>query len=337
MKENKNTPVSAPPKPEVAPVTSTELAVTSHALTPLANSAPNLFMECYSEKLEIVGFELPNQREIRKIAAELPAEYKKQIELLLSRTMGDDAGGYGGSSGGANYVELRLFHGTGNDANRPEDTIPGQFYLSSMEGVGKTFEGTPLVWWEGCTMWPSKEDTVRVPLCHSMDQRVGSSFGMCNQCPNIQWHNNQPGPCGKDVVMFMLSKNLTDIVMVRFAKTSTKAGEKLIAIAKRNPPAYSKWYNVTSKVTVHKTDPNKRWFLFDAVPQTGEQAIVPEALHPLLKALKLSIEAAIILPQMANIYRQAEQALAPEGESAALPASAEGEQSLGQWGGSENV
>lgn len=323
-------PVEAPPAAAIVAAPPQQ----HHALTAVMESAPSMFVSRYRERLIDVGTRLPSQQQVMDLLQKVPDQYRTALESVLQKTMGQKEGLYS-EEAVVNFPELRLYQGTGNDPNRPDEMIPGQFYLTSKETVGKSFEGTLLATWTGSTMWPSKDENARVPICHSMNRVVGSTFGECDKCPNKPWRNGQQTQCGHDVVAFMLAKNLKDIVLVRFAKTSEKTGKQLLSFAGRSEKLYSRWYNITSKAETHKKDPNKRWFLFEISPQEGPQSEVPKEIWDFCNAARLSIEATYILPSMAQIYRQAEAALAPSTEE---PVTVTGtSDDLGKWSGSENV
>jgi len=340
MSKNKEVSVT-PPAPEtqsqaqeIVPAAVTVIAtVPVHALTSLQETSAPLFVSRYRSKLEKTGQELPSIEAIQGMLAKLPAAYSTALGKILKKTMGPKDGIIMEDSV-VKFPELRLFQGTGTDPNRPENTIPGQLYLNTKESVGKTFEGTLLGAWAGSTMWPGEGESARVPVCHSMDQKVGSTFGECAKCPNMPFRNGQRTLCGKDVVAFMLSKDLKDIVLVRFAKTSEAAGKQLLAYANRSDELYARWYTLSAKPQNSK-DNTKRWFVYEVTPQEGENSTVPQELWEFCNALCLSIMASIILPSMAQIYKQAEEAMAPAAADEAPAAS--GSSSLGQWGGEENV
>lgn len=340
MSKNKENQTPAAPETqtpvtqEIVQAAPTVIAtVPVHALTSLQATSAELFVARYRETLEKTGKTLPSVEAIQAMLTKMPEKYSGALAKILKKTMGPKDGIIMNDSV-VKFPELRLFQGTGTDPNRPENTIPGQFYLNTKEGVGKAFEGTLLGAWTGSTMWPGKDESARVPICHSMDQKVGSTFGECVKCPNKPFRNGQPTQCGNDVVAFMLSKDLKDIVLVRFAKTSEAAGKQLLAYANRSDELYSRWYTLTAKARNSK-DNTKRWFVFEVTPQEGEDSMVPQELWEFCDALRLSIMASIILPSMAQIYKQAEEAMAPAAadESPAIG----GSSSLGQWGGEENV
>lgn len=275
------------------------------ALVSILSDGNPLFMERYGKVVERVSTEIPTPMDFMKILDALPEEYADAINEIITRTSSQKRGVYT-SNERPDMPELRIYHGTGNDMNRPENQRPGEFYLTTKENVGKEFHGTVLLVYEGNTMWPPNDATGSrgMPQCISMDRRVGSSYGDCKVCPNRPWKDGKINSCGNDVVAVMLTKNLKDIVLVRFQKTSEAAGRMLLKYSKRGTIGpWARWYKIV--LEEEKRDRN-RWFKMRVEPS---EEYVPEALHPFCGAMCTVLEAKQFLPSLANVYRQAQEVL----------------------------
>lgn len=273
------------------------------ALAPLTENN-DVFAATYKEQLARVSVEIPTKMELQKIMDELPEEYEALFEIVR-KTMGSKRGVYSQESSPL-FPELRVYQGTGNDPNRPEEMVPGQYYLTSKETVGKTFEGTILAIWSGRTMWGDANagESTKMPICQSMDRKRGSAYGDCSVCPHRPWKDGKLQRCGNDVVAFMLSADLKDIVLVRFMKTSEPAGKQLLKFVRRSMEPWSRWYKLSTAVKVNPNDSTKRWYLMNVEPSEGDDSLVPEEIYPFCEAMCTSLEATYILPNMASIYRQ---------------------------------
>lgn len=263
-----------------------------------------LFLERYQKSIDRVAEELPSATEFQQIIDEIPDEFVEDLTSIIQKTMGTRKGIYGDSDR-PEFPELRIYHGTGSDPNRPDKQVPGEYYLTTKETVGDVFQGCVLALWEGRTMWGDAEagETTKMPICQSMDRRIGSTCGECEECPHKPWRDGQQQRCSDDVVAFMLAKDMKEIVLVRFQKTSEPAGKQLRRFVKRSMVPWSKWFNLTLTQRTSKQDSNRRWFVMEVEPASGDDALVPEGIHKFCDAMCTTLEATYILPNMAHIYR----------------------------------
>lgn len=287
------------------------------ALTPTTSSSPlaltlqgspPLFFETYQKTIDRVIEEIPTPAKLQGIIDDLPEDIVDNIAEIIKKVSGSKKGVYTDDTR-PDFPELRLFHGTGNDPNRPQNMIPGHFYLTSKENCGDSFIGTVLAIFEGRTMWPDNEsgDEQRMPICQSMDRKIGSTYGDCNTCPHKPWSDGKKQQCGDDVVAFMLVKDLNEIVKVRFSKTSEGAGKRLVRFVKRSVMPWSRWYKITSDERISKNNKNIRWYIMEVSPVNDES--VPEAIGPFCDAMCSLLEATAILPNIADVYRRAQEVL----------------------------
>ena len=276
----------------------------------LAENNTPLFLATYGDQVASVMSDTPSKSRINQIIDALPDEYADALASLIRRNMGKRKGMYTDNDR-PELPELRIFHGTGNDPNRPENIIPGHYYLTSRENVGKEFIGTLLTVYKGRTMWGDRDagENTRMPVCHSMDRKVGTSFGLCDVCPNRPWKDGKMQRCSDDVIAYMLTKDLKEIVLVRFAKTSEAAGRQLIKFARRTEDNWSKWYSITAEAVVNQNDKTQRYFVMKAAPVEGDGAYVDESLTDFCDMMCTVLEGNVILPGMANVYRQAKNLL----------------------------
>lgn len=285
------------------------------ALLPLGDTPPE-FEERYSAIVERVSAELPSPTAFQKIIDALPEEYIDSLMGIIRKTMSTRKGIYGDSDQ-SDFPELKAYQGTGNDPNRPDKQIPGEYYLTTKESVGEQFEGTVIALWSGRTMWGSAdlgEDTSK-PLCTSMDRIVGNLCGKCEDCPHRPWRDGNLQRCSDNVVAFMLAKDMKEIVMVRFAKTSEPAGKQLTKFVKRSYYPWSRWYSLTLDQRVSQQDSSRRWYVMQVAPSNAEP--VPEEIHDFCDAMCSTLEATYILPSLAAIYRSAKDATVEETDAGA--------------------
>lgn len=293
---------AAPPPQAIVPA-----PVFGNALAVSLGDNNELFMSRYSKELQSVSQEMPNPEALQRIIDGLPEEFVDKISGILRKATGHKKGIYS-QDDRPDLPELRIYHGTGNDPNRPENQIPGEYYLTTKENLGKQFIGTVLLVYTGRTMWGSSEsgEQTRMPICSSMDRKIGTTYGECETCPHRPWKDGKQQGCSNDVVAYMLAKNLQDIIIVRFAKTSEPTGRQLTKFVKRSINVWSRWYKIMAESRTSPQDRNRRWFVMTVEPVEGEY--VPAALTPFCDAMCTILEASAILPSIAQQYRQAKQA-----------------------------
>lgn len=289
------------------------------ALLKLLGENNDLFMRQYGEKIIRIDNENFDEDKIWKIIWALPDEMQDPLSDIMQR-MNTERKGILSSNSQPEFLELRLFQGTGADPNRPETAIPGQFYLSSKENVGAVFSGTVLTIWEGSTMWGDREgdSAVRMPVCTSMDRKRGSRYGECASCPYRPWKDNRPNDCNNDVMAFMLSKDLKDIVLVRFQRTSEPAGRQLMKLIKRSKVPWQRWFNITSEKRTSSQDKSRRWYVMQVQVAEGDDKIVNPELHPFCDAMCTSAERDFLYSGIARIYRQAQRVMDDEDDGPAM-------------------
>ena len=260
------------------------------------------FLSLYGSAVERVSVELPTPAAFQEIIDGLPEGYIDDLMGIIQKTMGARKGVYGDSDR-PDFPELRIYHGVGNDPNRPDKQIPGEYYLTTKETVGEKFEGAVLAMWGGRTMWGDAEagESTSMPTCQSMDRKMGSTCGTCETCPHLPWRDGQHQRCADDVVAFMLSRDMKEIVLVRFQKTSEPAGRQLKKFVKRSMQPWSKWFQITSESRTSKQDSNRRWYVMKVEP--AKEPTVPAEIHDFCDAMCTSLEATYILPNIASIYR----------------------------------
>jgi hypothetical protein len=115
---------------------------------------------------------------------------------------------------------------------------------------------------------------------------------------------------------FMLMKNLKDIVLVRFQRTSEPAGRQLMKFVRRGRMPWLRWFSITSEQRTSQTDKSRRWFVMQVQPVEGEK--VPKELHDFCDAMCVLAERDYIYSGIARIYRQADRVM-QDAEDEGLP------------------
>lgn len=281
-----------------APVTPS-IEIASPTLKNLVGRTTPEFAVKYASRLRVVT--RPSQRDMLQIVSDLPEEYREGAINLLRKLNPDRPGLYLADMR-PQLTELRVFQGTGNDPNRPDNCRVGELYLTSKQNVGPSFTGVVLALWQGRTMWPSADDARSAPLCTSMDRVVGSQYGRCETCPQRPWRDGEKTSCNDDVVAFMVPKDLSDILLVRFSRTSESSGRQLAKFAAKDLVPWQRYYQLTTKERSGAGNSKTRWFILRTEPT---ETMSPPALTEFYGALCNMAEHDFILPGLARIYNDA--------------------------------
>jgi hypothetical protein len=243
----------------------------------------------------------PSPKDMISLVGTLSADIQTKVLKLIQKANPKKQGAHG-SKTGFTPTAIRLYQGTGNDAMRPVDMIPGQMYAADSTIIGKEFIGVPVMYFEGRIMWPKKDpaggDTVSAPLCHSFDRKTGSKYGVCAKCPNEAWGQG----CSEEVTIYFVDQNITALYEMKFSKTSQGAGKAIVNAVSKATNLWDRWISVTMEVRV---DGSKKWWVFKAAPvadaKNPANNETPKELHPLFDAFSRVITHDIFFTGIADV------------------------------------
>lgn len=328
------------PNPEQTEVKPMSDAPTENAAIEKSHSAPLVvsllqnyahipeFVERYGKQLVRIEKENVTAELVDETLWKLPEEIQDKLFALVSK-MNPQKKGVVAAGSVTEFLEARVNQGTGNDPNRPEDSIPGHFYLSSSEKMGKEFLATPILLWEGCQKWEKRDANdpkPAIPECTSHDRIVGDKYGHCEKCLYLPWRDNKPNECSNTVSAILLTKDPMNIVMMRFQRTSTPGGTQLVKLARRGSVPWARWYKFATEKQ-EKVD--KRWYTITATPV--DEKVEPN-LQKFCDLMCTVAERDYLYPKLARNYAQEPEPALPSGTTG--PVSTEmSESDLGSFGG----
>lgn len=301
--EKETTEMSDKQQPtEIVKAQTTALAanIPSPVLLDLAQQVKHpRFLEKFRSSLERV--KRPTLNELVSIVNNIPDEFQDQVATLMKK-MDPNRPGLYLADNRPQLTELRLYQGSGNDPNRPDNCRVGHFYLTTKQNVGEKFVGTVLALWQGRTMWPGADDARSAPLCTSMDREVGSKYGTCATCPQRPWRDGEKTNCNDDVVAFMLPQDMDDIILVRFSRTSEAAGRQLAKFASKDLVPWQRFFQITASERQGSGGSKIKWHVMKVEPMDDK---VPSELMEFCGALCAMAEHDFILPGLGRIYNDA--------------------------------
>jgi hypothetical protein len=295
----------APPEAAIEKAQSPSTEITSY-FGKLADGNDK-FITQYKDRIQMAEKDMPSPRQLQEIIDKLPEDLAENINGIFERLSPVRKGIYAADAR-LDMTELRLFQGTGTDASRPANCIPGQFYTTSKDNIGPVFEGIVVLIWQGRTMWGDKDDNNRVPVCQSMDRKMGSNYAECESCPHQPWRDGQKQQCSDDAGAFMLTKDLKELMLVRFSRTSEPAGRQLMKLVRKTRLPWMKTYKITTEEKKNEKD-RYRWF--ELRTEVGEYT--DEKLYDLCNALSSITDHDFILPNLAFTYKRAARIMSEVG------------------------
>jgi hypothetical protein len=159
---------------------------------------------------------------------------------------------------------------TTQSAAKPESAKQGAMYTTAGALLDSSFQFIPLHFNLEHIMFKQGE---KAPECFSPDAKLGQPYGVCQKCPHLPFGQQNGGrgeqkktDCQNQIVVAMLSYDLTQIYLCQFGKTSRGAGSALMSLAKVHPFAWKQSYLLS---TEKKTGDLGVYFIYKIEP-TGK-------------------------------------------------------------------
>ena len=172
------------------------------------------------------------------------------------------------SSENLRFPVLKLKQNTTNDPNCPTESKAGDLYLPG-DLIEQPVEALVLMIWTSRVLW--EDPSSSTIECSSFDNKYGVAKGiLCKDCDLAGWGKDATGKavppeCTETINAVMLTKDLENIFLVRFSKTSFRAGKILMRAAGSNPRG------VFALTTTSKTSGRNTYYVLEIRP-TGKRA-----------------------------------------------------------------
>lgn len=134
---------------------------------------------------------------------------------------------------------------------RPESAKAGDMFTTSGNLVDRPFGIIPLWFHEENVAFPKG---AKVPECSAPDAKLGSPYGLCKACRHLPFGkqnggrgDQKPTMCQNQIVVTVLSADLSQVYSIQFAKTSRGAGAALISLAKPQPFPWKQSYLLSTE------------------------------------------------------------------------------------------
>lgn len=325
------TGVVAPAAPAVSP---SEMVVapkepTRETMVHLSKNLPHL-----KERLNKVI--RPSFDELNGAINAISDENKRNNLKELLAKLTEEPEGMHTNNRGLRLPELRIYQGTGDDANKPETTPTGGIYGTDgavltvpaafasqwkAQGVGTEMRFLLICMIDARTFWPPRDEPnfsiegvevkKNVPICRSLDRNVGNKFGDCASCSYRPFKDGQPSKvsCRDEAHAYVITEDFKHIYRLLISSTSMKTAATPIKKKVQNwPKPWSYYFNLTAKA---ENKDMKKWFVFSptvAVDENSPQGInTPIEIQKVMSLLCRQIDCDIYYPQLSEIYGSASE------------------------------
>lgn len=236
----------------------------------------------------------------------LPAEYQKLVVELVNQASSEKPGmeevAYGWK-----IPLVTINQPTTTASARPDTAKLGDIYTSEGKVLERPFPFLVFSLFQENVNFP--EQNSRVPSCVAPDAQLGNTYGKCIECPYLPFGLQSAAEqkitsCQNQITAVVATADMSKVYMIRFAKTSRKAGSALQSLA----GASNRMWNNSFLLSTEKGSGAQAYYIFKVEP-TGK----PNNEHVQL-----------IAQSLCNLYRaERDRALADHYRAAAAaPATA---------------
>lgn len=240
-----------------------------------------------------------------------------------------------------NLPDIRIFHGTGTDEQRPAACPQGGIYTTDgrilavpkenvetlnynprYKGVGTAFAAFVIGVHEAGTFWPPRnapppegvEVRNNVPICRTMDRQRGDYFGDCKTCTYQPFKDGKANKdaCRSEDHLYVVLADFSGIYRLVVSSTSVKPGSRAV---KTKSKSWSSYYEHAFDFDARaNSQGTNRWYELNAnVSNTPDPE--PEKVT-LLNALARQIDFQIYYPTLHRIYTTEPKMSAAKGNAA---------------------
>lgn len=319
---------------EVVPATETGITVTGGEAVTEAPSelvATSALLKKYQAALPAHAQYLsqvtpPNRDELSEAIEVLPSANKAAMVEAFSR-MNPVKVGQHTAKRDFSLPDIRIYHGTGTDEQRPGDCPTGGIYstdgrvlaapkeaLANLRfnpkhtNLKEVLSGYVIGVHEAATFWPPRnapppegvEVRNNMPICRSIDRERGDYFGSCKSCVYLAFKDGKPNKdaCRNEDHVYVVLADFSGVYRIVVSGTSVKPGSRAV---KTKSKSWSSYYAHAFDFDARaETQGTNRWFelnanVSSAPDPTPEQTAV-------LNILARQIDFQIYYPTLYRIY-----------------------------------
>ena len=213
-----------------------------------------------------VASEIPTLADID----DLPEEALARVNSLFQSMTSNPAGFEGGVKWQPEKLKIR--HPVSSDPMMPQDAEFGDLYANGRvlwgEKEGGRSEPLEFVL---CYAWQSRarfQPGDNRPDCTSADS-TWNDFGTlkCDNCPDLPFRNGKPTNCQNTLNMVILPVDLSGVYIVRFSKSSHKAGRNIRRMLGGCKNTFDRRFGL---FTEQMSNGKKKWYVYKTIASEGD-------------------------------------------------------------------
>jgi len=223
--------------------------------------------------------------------------------------------------------DIRVFHGTGPDEQRPADCPTGGIYSNDgrvlaapkealanlrfnpkYKDLKEVLSGYVIGVHEAATFWPPRNGpppegvVIRngSPICRSIDRERGDYFGSCKACAYVAFKDGKLNrdACSNEDHVYVVLADFSGVYRIVFKGTSMKPGSRAIKTKSKSWPAY--YAHAFDLDARPETQGTNRWFELNANVSSAPDP-TPEQTE-VLNILARQIDFQIYYPALYRTY-----------------------------------
>lgn len=199
------------------------------------------------DPLELDAYVAARMDSLRELSIDstLPADIQKAVMVLVD-SAGQVKPGMEEVTTRWRIPRIQIAQATSTTAAKPDSAKNGDLFTTAGKVLEKPFPFIPFHFSQENIMFPMG---AKAPSCQAPDAKLGSPFGECQKCPHLPFGMQNGGKgdqkkteCQNQIVVVALSRDLTQVYMIQFSKTSRGAGSALQSLAGQMPVPWQQSY-----------------------------------------------------------------------------------------------
>ena len=227
------------------------------------NAAPVDFKKLGLPETDVTALELA--------VKPLPPEHVQKIARLVG-VMNPNKKGFEEIDVPWSPPVVKIRQGLSTDA--PSNAKNGDLYTDTGRLLPKPLDLVPIYMYMGHVKFEPDNPN---PVCSSEDCETSRYGNPCADCPDLPFRDGQKTLCSRTTTVFAFSKDFSEIYLIPFAKTSLRAGSKLMKNAKADTVPWERVHSLDTKLQQRKDGPGEYYV---AVTSTTGEEVDPH-MHPI--------------------------------------------------------
>ncbi len=197
----------------------------------------------------------------------MPAQYQKVVAELVNQASTEKPG-MEEVVFGWKIPLIQINQPTTTAAAKPDTAKLGDIFTSEGKVLERPFGFLVFSLFQENVNFPQG---AKIPACTAPDAQLGNTYGKCVDCPHLPYGMQGAGDqkitdCQNQITVVVATTDLSKVYMIRFAKTSRKAGSALQSLAGASGRM---WDNSFLLSTEKGTGTQGNYFIFKVEP-TGK-------------------------------------------------------------------